>query len=1451
MTEPTPENKDEFEKKTEDSSTPVTPNPDRVILRIIENEMKQSYLAYSMSVIVGRALPDVRDGLKPVHRRILYAMYQENLMHNKKYSKCAGIVGDVLKKFHPHGDSAVYEALVRLAQNWNLRYMLVDGQGNFGCFTADTKVQLTDGRIVSFLDLTKEYEQGKKNYTFTAEKDGQIKIAEILHPRKTKENAELVKITLDNGEEIKCTLNHKFLLKNLEYKESKDLKQGESLRGIKKYFAENKNLVLAELNGNHQVLKVEFLSERQDVYDITIEGTHNFALGAGVFVHNSVDGDSAAAYRYCITGDSLLQTDKGLIEIKNISERKEEKINLKILSHSGDINNASKFFNSGKHKTIKTKTKTGYELEGSYNHPILTWRIGLDFKPEIFWKLLENLEEGDIAIMNRNNSLFSNKSLNLEKFYPEEGFKNNVGLPKSMNEDLAFLLGALVSEGSFHNKQILFNNKDKVFYYKVKKAIQQQFKGVQIYERKVKGDCTELSIYEQKVVLFLKNIGFNEAKADGKEIPFSVLQSKKEELQSFLVALFEGDGSILHKFDKRHGGENLLISYDSKSEKLIKQIKIVLLNFGIVSNNPQLDKRNDCKKITITSFTNLKRFHEELGFFSEKKKNRLNHILSMNSSRMSKIDFIPFLNDYLRNKYQKEFIIKNNFDRYNSLNKNYLKLIKIIDKEDKKLIDWLLKNRFYFDQIIEVEKTEQLKEVFSIRVDSKCHSFVANGFINHNTEARLSRLAEELLEDIDKETVQLVKNYDGTREEPMVLPSKLPNLLINGSSGIAVGMATNIPPHNISEICDAVIKLIENPDISIEEIMQFVQGPDFPTGGIICGSVGIRDAYKTGRGKIILRSKINIEDVKNKQKIIVTEIPYMVNKAQLLEQIVEQVREKKIQGISDIRDESDREGMRIVIELKTGANPEVVTNQLYTFSRMQESFGIIMLSLDKNQPKVLNLKEMLQKYLEHRQIIVRKRNAFDLKQTEDRLHLLEGIIIALNHIDPVIALLKSCKNTEEARNGLIENYKLSEKQAQAILDIKLQRLTSLEQNKAREEHKELVTEVARLKDILSSEQKILDIIKKELAELKEKYGDKRRTVIQKTEALHIEEESMIKPEEMALTISHAGYIKRINIDVYKEQKRGGKGVIAAGTKEEDFIEQIFVANTHDYVLFFTNKGRVHWLKVHQVPEAGRYAKGTAMVNLVLLEQGENVTAYLPVKTFAGDKNLFMATKLGTVKKTSLEEFSNPRKGGIIAITLDPGDELMDVQITDGKQEIILTTKNGQAVRFKEEDVRPVGRMGKGVIGIRLKGKDEVVESNIADNTKTLLTLTKKGYGKRTAITEYSTINRGGSGVINIKVTDKNGEVVSVKQVSEGDSIMIMTKNGVSIRIPAKGISVIGRSTQGVRVIRLAEDDEVSGAAIIKEDTKENGETLPTTDSRPPTTDNSPQPNTQHESSSDN
>src|SRR3989338_857446 len=682
------------------------------------------------------------------------------------------------------------------------------------------------------------------------------------------------------------------------------------------------------------------------------------------------------------------------------------------------------------------------------------------------------------------------------------------------------------------------------------------------------------------------------------------------------------------------------------------------------------------------------------------------------------------------------------------------------------------------------------------------------------TEARLKKIAEELLQDLDKETVTFTDNFDGSLKEPSVLPGKVPNLLINGANGIAVGMATNVPPHNLGEITAAVRLLIENPDADVRALMEVVKGPDFPTGGIIAGKSGILSAFANGYGKVKLKAKIHIEEKAGRQKIIVDEIPYMVNKSMLLEEIAEYIKNKVIIGIADLRDESDKDGMRVSIDLKKDAQSDIVLNQLFKHTRMQTTFAINMLALVNNEPRVLSLRESLLVFIEHRKDVVTKRTQYDLLKAEEKAHILAGLIVALNDIDRAIALIKESTSAEKARNALMSHYALSEIQSQAILDMKLQKLTSLEQNKIREEHDCLLQLVKEYKEILATPQRILDLISNEMQELNEQYGDKRRTEILDIDEENIDDEALIENTKMIVTITQAGYIKRLPVDTYKQQNRGGKGVIGTTTKEEDIVEDIFVADNLDTILFFTDQGIVHWLKVYQIPEGTRQAKGKAIINLLNLEPNEHIAASIPVKAFKENNYLLMATKNGTIKKTSLIAYSKPRAGGIIAITLDPGDKLVNVLLTDGTREIMLATRNGLAVRFHESQARPIGRSGKGVCGITLKGDDEVITMIDADPQKTVLSITENGYGKRTALEEYRLINRGGIGVINIQCSERNGPVVAVASITEEDDIVLISKSGITIRMPTKTVSVIGRNTQGVRLMRLENGDSVVACAKI-------------------------------------
>jgi DNA gyrase subunit A len=1238
--------------------------------RDINEEMKRAFIDYSMSVIMSRALPDIRDGLKPVHRRILYAMNEKGVTFEKPYKKSANIVGEVLGKYHPHGDQAIYDSMVRMAQDFSLRYPLIAGQGNFG----------------------------------------------------------------------------------------------------------------------------------------------------------SVDGDSAAAMRYCVTGDAMVLTDQGIMDIKDIASGEEVDINVQIVNYQNQKTHASKFFNSGKHPTIYLRTQQGYELEGSYNHPVITW-VNDHGVPHLKWKMLSEITKNDYVVLSRSSHCFPEKNISLRQYHPLVSKRTKIfQLPQTMNEELAFLLGALVSEGSFHQKQILFNNLNKEYYNKVKKAILHQFPGINLYERTLpKCHCVELSIYYTHVVEFLKNIGLTQTTSAKKEIPFTVLQSTRGCIASFLSGLYEGDGSVSYKVDKRHGGKAIELTYLSNSKKLIHQLKTVLLNFGIITTLPYKDKRNPCYKLIISDVNNIKRFQENIDFSCSKKQKRLAHVKSLNTTRMSKNDFIPFLSDYLRAKYNDPLFHRYNYDCYNNLRRNYSLLMKKLDAVDRKLIDDILHYEYFFNQIYEITPTCEEKTVYSLRVDSPCHSYIANGFINHNTETKMAKITKLMLQDIDKETVEWHDNYDGSLKEPDVLPAVLPNLLVNGSSGIAVGMATNMAPHNICEVIDGIIRMIDAPETSTAELMEIIKGPDFPTGGIICGRGGILSAYSTGRGSLVVRAKTSIEEGEQKNKIIVHELPYQVNKSVLLQTIAELVKEKKLEGISDLRDESDRKGMRIVIELKRDAIDDVVLNQLFEHTELQSSFGVLNLAIVKGEPKVLMLRDILQYYIEYRIEIITRRTTYDLKKAREKMHILEGLMIALRNIDEVIKTIRQSKEAEEAKSRLMKRFNLSEIQAKAILDMRLQKLVGMEIEAVEKDYNETKQLIEELEALLADKQMILAEIKRELLEIKEKFGDARRTQIVEGDA-GIDIEDLIPVQEVVVTITKDGYIKRIPTETYRTQHRGGKGLIGVRPKEEDFVVDSFITSTHDYLMFFTNHGRVYWMKGYKIPEGDRHAKGKAIINLLpRLEEGEKIETAVPIHEFDDAHYLIFTTKKGTIKKTVLSAYGNIRVNGIIAVKLEEGDELMGVELSDGTKTVMIATAGGQACRFNERELRPMGRATHGVIGIRLKNKkDAVVAMTVVDITGSLFTITENGFGKRSPIDEYRMTHRGSKGVRTIVTNERNGNVVFVSQVNDENELIITTEHGMTVRIPVRDIREQGRNTMGVRIMRLNEGDKVVSVTITKI-LEENGE----------------------------
>ncbi|MBK8229167.1 MAG: DNA gyrase subunit A [Candidatus Eisenbacteria bacterium] len=692
------------------------------------------------------------------------------------------------------------------------------------------------------------------------------------------------------------------------------------------------------------------------------------------------------------------------------------------------------------------------------------------------------------------------------------------------------------------------------------------------------------------------------------------------------------------------------------------------------------------------------------------------------------------------------------------------------------------------------------------------------------TEARLSRIAEEILADLEKDTVDFRPNYDESREEPVVLPSRFPNLIVNGASGIAVGMATNIPPHNLGETVDAIVHLIENPEATVLDLMQFVKGPDFPTAAMILGRKGIRDYLLTGRGLVTVRARAEIDEIRpGKDAIIVTEIPYQVNKASMIERIAELVKSGSLSGISDVRDESDRNGMRVVIELKREAQPQVVLNQLYKHTQMQTTFGANMLALNHGRPQVMNLKQFLEAFIEHRHEVIIRRSRFELAQAEKRAHILEGLRTALDHIDAIITLIRSSADVETARQGLISQFGLTEIQANAILEMRLQRLTGLERQKIEDEYAEVMSRIADLKETLASRAKVLLIIKGELLEQKENHADPRRTeILDSDDSGSFDIEDLIPDEDVVITISHSGYIKRVSKNSYRAQNRGGKGLTAATTKDEDFIEHLFIASTHSYLLLFTDRGRVYWLKVHEIPVGTRQARGRSILNLVMAAKDERVNAFVPVRRFTEDHFLMLVTQSGTIKKTSLVAFGNPRKAGIIAIDLDDNDILVDAALTDGQREVVIATRKGKAIRFNETTVRPMGRTAGGVRGVSLDGEDDRVVGMVVvkDPNETLLVVTENGYGKRSALEDYRITNRGGMGIITMVTSERNGCVVAIKGVTDRDELMIMSTSGLVIRLEVAQISVLGRATQGVKLIQIEDGDTVADVAHLAKEARD-------------------------------
>ena len=1213
--------------------------------REITEEMQDSYIDYAMSVIISRALPDVRDGLKPVHRRILYTMLEEGLRHNTKFRKSANVVGVCLGRYHPHGDMAVYDSLARMTQDFSLRYPLITGQGNFGCFTKDTKVKLCDGRNLSFEELVKENKEGKKNWTYSFNLEAKkIEITEIKNPRLTRKNEKIIEVTIDSGDKIKCTLDHQFMLKSGNYKRAKDLESGDSLMPlyIKPYDGnQDKNLK------NYEILYQPIKNNWSFVHHLADE----WNLSNGVYVKSN-----------------------GRIR------------------HHQDFN----------------------KLNNNPNNILrIQWQDHWKYHKEIASERHQNNPEYVQRIAEGRREFWANK--NNRKAYIERMRIRNLKNWK---------------------------NKD----------------------------------YREKMVRTLSEV------------------NKK---------YYKENPEAIERISKRAS---------TTLKRLWKDpVYRALFHEKIVASN----------KRRITNLTGKKKFL------------RICHYLASNN--------IPLSGDNFE-KIRKETFKTKSFTSWN------LGFQKYYQNNQELLLVEINGNH----KVLKTKILKKKEDVYDLTIEPWHNFSLAAGIFVHNsvdgdspaaqryTECRLSKIGEEMLRDLEKNTVNFTENYDGTRKEPQVLPSPVPQLLLNGSLGIAVGMATNIPTHNLSEVCDALFFLIDHPKANTEDLLKFIQGPDFPTGGIIYDKKDIAQAYSQGKGPIITRGKAEVleNEKSGRQRIIISEIPFQVQKSTLVEQFAKLVQEKKIDGIKDIRDESDKDGMRVVIDLAKDAHPQKVLNRLYKFTDLQKTFHLNMLALvDGIQPRVLNLTEFLNYFIIHRKEVVTRRTKFELDKAKERAHILEGLHKCLANIDAVIKIIKNSANREEAQKNLMKRFRLTAIQANAILETKLSALAKLERKKIEDELREIKDKIKELTVILKNPQKIKEIIKKELKEIKENFGDKRKTQVVEHKIGEIAEEDLIPQEETIITLTQGGYIKRINPKTYKIQKRGGKGMLGMKTLQDDVVEHFITANTHDSLLFFTDSGKVFRTPVYEIPEGTRVARGRGLLNFLEISPQEKVLSLFPLgkeDTDLGIKYLVMVTQDGIIKKTSLNEFENVRKSGLIAITLKKDDLLKKVFKSTGQDEILLATKKGIAIRFKEKDIREMGRQAAGVKGIRLKKGDKVVggdmilalkvpsEEKTAKDQKTkkdkkyLLIITEKGFGKRVEISEYRIQGRGGSGIKTGNINPKTGELVALRILAgeEEEDLIVISQKGQVIRTKISSIAKLGRVTQGVRIMRLEEGDKIASVACI-------------------------------------
>lgn len=1315
----------------------------------IEQELQSSYLDYAMSVIVGRALPDARDGLKPAQRRILYAMYKLNNVHNQPTKKSARIVGEVIGKYHPHGDVAAYETLIRMAQWFSMNHRLVEGQGNMGCFTKETKIKLSDGRDIDFEQLIDEQSKGKRHWAFTFNTQiHMIEIAEVKSPRLTRTNAELVEVELDSGKKIKCTPDHRFMLHSGEYRQAKDLEAGDSLAPLytKAYDGiEDKNLK------NYDMVLQQYYGEWQ-------------------FIHHLADE-------------------------WNLSKKVYAKSRGRIRHHL-DFNKK----NNNPDNIMRVDWKEHWEIH--YKHA--SWRHKHDKE------YVRKLAEGRRKYIEENHELFSKRlsernrrnwknphyrklrSEAIKRLWKKEGYREKMGISSS------------------NRLKKLWQNKEfQQLMSKIKSGEMKERWKNRKYRSHMRQMMKEASLklwsnpqHRQHISTIMKKLS-----ADPEWI----------RRQSKIARGLWKNEAYRAKFGKDHFSKMSRIAWSHERTRLLHKerakkqwqdpaFRSLIVNYtrgrGLarIKENPEL-----MKQLAQLAKNSL---HKKWRDHSYKQRVIRSKILGYTSSLLSRYTTVtPEI-------YESE--------RKNNCIPRVSKALDYFSNFEQIVIE----AKTYNHKVTSVIFLKETQDVYDLTV-APWHNFAlsADVFVHNSidgdppaaqryTEVRLERIAEEMLEDIEKQTVQMVANFDNTEEEPLVLPGKVPNLMLNGASGIAVGVATSIMPHNLSELCNAIFAYIENREILPVELMEHIKGPDFPTGGQVFYNNALVQSYITGNGSAIVRAKTMVEKVKQREAIILTEMPYMVNKAAMVEQIANLVRNRKLQGISDIRDESGKEGIRVVIELRSDANAEFVLNQLYKHTQLQTTMPVMNVAVMGNRLMTLNIKQMVKIHVDHRLDVIKKRTEYDKNIALDRRHIVQGLLIAIQDIDNVVNIIKKSADVKDAKAALMEKYSISEKQAAAILDMRLSRLTSLENVSLEKELAQLNTDIARCEKILSDENEVYQIIKQELGQIKSIYGKKRKTeMIRGEDEPEITNEDLVKDEEVTIILTKNNYMKRMDAKLYREQDRGGRGARAIQLKEGDFVRRIIYCMSKDYVLVLTNKGRAYWLKAYQIPEEGKYSSGKAAINLVKLSEGENIEEMINTRVFA-NSYLTLITKAGKIKRMNAEKFSHPRANGIRAISLESNDNLVDVCLSDGHSEFLIATKQGTELRFKETDIRPVGRTARGIRGIRLDEGDAVVNIIAAKQDQLIASITERGYGKVTELGSYRLQRRGGKGVIGIRLKDKTGHLVRALSVSKDDHLLIINSAGVSIKFVVSEIRQTGRAASGVHLMRLDAATRVVDAQII-------------------------------------